>query len=257
MLCSIAANTKIQGMKRREQLPPYLWATTSNQAQRWKPERAQCVVCLPQTGAWAESESLQQIGHQVLCLCYQTQNVDAINKQEEEKTVRHVRHMGWTLQRKLSPILNQFTWLKWEKMRNYILSQCVKCLYSAQCISVNLIKMNLRKLRTSKQKHKLWNQKLGSTWASYKAWLLLFWSHESDTDSFTHQRHPSSVSLDILAWGRCGGWIWVFCIHYSPLRSHVSAFQAETKRETKSLQLKSVVMINSQKKLINQISHRS
>lgn len=84
MLRCITTHTKIQGMKRREQLSPYLWET-SNQALRTNPETAQCVVCLPQTDAWAELESLRQIGHQVLCLCYLTQNVDAINKQEKEK----------------------------------------------------------------------------------------------------------------------------------------------------------------------------
>lgn len=88
MLRCITTHTKIEGMKRREQLSPYLWATRSSQALCTQPETAQCVVCLPQTGAWAESKSLQQIGHQVLCLCYQTQNVDAINKQEGEKKKR-------------------------------------------------------------------------------------------------------------------------------------------------------------------------
>lgn len=85
MLRCITTHTKIQGMKRREQLSPYLRETTSNQALRTKAETAQCLVCLPQTDAWAELESLRQIGHQVLCLCYQTQSVDAINKEEKEK----------------------------------------------------------------------------------------------------------------------------------------------------------------------------
>lgn len=37
-------------------------------------QTVQCMVyVLPQTGAWAEQESLQQTGHQVLCLCCRTQ----------------------------------------------------------------------------------------------------------------------------------------------------------------------------------------
>lgn len=54
---------------------------------------------LPQTGAWAESESLQQTEHQVLCPCYQTQSGDAINRIRK----RHVRHFRGTLKEKWGP----------------------------------------------------------------------------------------------------------------------------------------------------------
>lgn len=49
-------------------------------------------LCLPQTGAWAEQESLLQTGLQVLCLCCQTQNGCAIREEKEKINLVFIKY---------------------------------------------------------------------------------------------------------------------------------------------------------------------
>lgn len=127
------------------------------------------IFVLPQTRAWAEQESLQQTGHQVLCLCCRTQT-DCATKRKRKRciyiftTVPTIAQHPHILQDKLFKTLCFFKESAWYVSFDFLVTTDI-CVHLETCFKITT-QMNAR-----------WQRQKANEWRVY--FLEALWYHHS------------------------------------------------------------------------------